>query len=117
MKGTYLQMAAEDSELKYVIVINAETINLKNKTMENKLTAVEWFAEQIVDLSTQLMDKKITQLDFANGLIESEEQAKQMEKKQSKSDFIAGMEFIPVDPNRYEEDSEQYYNETYGKGE
>jgi hypothetical protein len=30
------------------------------------------------------------------------------------NDFIAGMEFIAVDPNRYKEDAEQYYNETYG---
>jgi hypothetical protein len=42
------------------------------------------------------------------------EQSKQIEKERSKSDFIAGMEFIAVDPSRYEEDAEQYYNETYG---
>jgi hypothetical protein len=26
---------------------------------------------------------------------------------------IAGMEFIPVDPNRHQEDAEKYYNETF----
>ena len=26
---------------------------------------------------------------------------------------IAGMEFIPVDPNKHQEDAEQYYNETF----
>ena len=39
---------------------------------------------------------------------------KEMEKEQIISDNIAGMEFIPVDPNRYQEDAEDYYNETYG---
>jgi hypothetical protein len=41
-------------------------------------------------------------------------EAKEMEKEQKMNDFIAGMEFIAVDPNRYKEDAEQYYNETYG---
>jgi hypothetical protein len=45
------------------------------------------------------------------------ENLKEMEKEQKMNDFIAGMEFIAVDPNRYKEDAEQYYNETYGKGE
>jgi hypothetical protein len=44
-----------------------------------------------------------------------QEQAKEMEKGQKMNDFIAGMEFIAVDPNRYKEDAEQYYNETYGE--
>lgn len=36
-----------------------------------------------------------------------------LEKQQIVDANIAGMEFIPVDPNRYTEDAEQYYNETY----
>ena len=38
----------------------------------------------------------------------------EVEKEQIMNDFISGMEFIAVDPNRYKEDAEQYYNETYG---
>ena len=41
------------------------------------------------------------------------EQAKEMEKDQIIDANIAGMEFIPVDPNKYQQDAEQYYNETY----
>ena len=37
------------------------------------------------------------------------------EREQKKNDFIAGMEFIPVDPNKYQEDAEQYFKETYNE--
>ena len=36
-----------------------------------------------------------------------------IEKQQIKDANIAGMEFIPCDTNRYEEDSENYYSQTY----
>jgi hypothetical protein len=45
------------------------------------------------------------------------EQAKEMEKEQIIDANIAGMEFIPVDPNRHQEDAEQYYNETFNTEE
>lgn len=64
-------------------------------------TAVEWLIKRYHDYGT-LYYENMTK-------------AKEMEKQQSKKDFIAGMEFIPVDPNRYEEDAEEYYNETYNK--
>lgn len=35
------------------------------------------------------------------------------EREQIEEANIAGMEFIPVDPNRYKEDAEQYFKETY----
>jgi len=41
----------------------------------------------------------------------------QEEKEQIIDANIAGMEFIPVDPNRYQEDAEQYYNETFKTNE
>ena len=28
---------------------------------------------------------------------------------------VAGMEFIPVDPSKYQQDAENYYNQTYVK--
>jgi hypothetical protein len=40
-----------------------------------------------------------------------------MEKEQIIDANIAGMEFIPVDPNRHQEDAEQYYNETFNTKE
>ena len=63
-----------------------------------KQTAVEWLAE-------------ICGLQDLEGVIAK---AKEMEKEQTMNDFIAGMEFIAVDPWRYEEDAEEYYKETYG---
>jgi hypothetical protein len=47
----------------------------------------------------------------------SMQQAKEIEKEQIIDANIAGMEFIPVDPNRYQEDAEQYYNETFSTKE
>ena len=35
------------------------------------------------------------------------------EKEQIVEANIAGMEFIPVDPNKYQQDAEQYYNQKY----
>jgi hypothetical protein len=40
-------------------------------------------------------------------------EAKEMEKEQIIDANIAGMEFIPVDPNKHQEDAEQYYNEIF----
>jgi hypothetical protein len=41
--------------------------------------------------------------------------AKEIEKEQIIYSHISGMQFIPVDPNHYYNDSEQYFNETYNK--
>jgi 3-dehydroquinate dehydratase len=73
-----------------------------------KQTAVEWLAWEIGGLDTGMSYHHFTK---------KVEQAKEMEKEQKMNDFIAGMEFIAVDPNRYKEDAEQYYNETYGGAE
>ena len=66
-------------------------------------TSVEWLVEKLQESGIPLLKDELEMI----------KQAKEMEKNQSKKDFIAGMEFIPVDPNRYDEDAEQYYNETY----
>ena len=49
-----------------------------------------------------------------NQIQELVDKFKEIEKEQSINDFISGMEFIAVDPNKYKEDAEKYYNETYG---
>ena len=76
-----------------------------DKEMSKQQTAVEWLACEIGGLDTG-----VSYHYFAKKV----EEAKEMEKEQKMNDFIAGMEFIAVDPNRYKEDAEQYYNETYG---
>ena len=75
---------------------------MKNKTM----TAVEWLIEELEDNGINL--------DLAFELVE---QAKEMEKEQIIEAHISGMEFIAVDPNKYVEDAEEYYNKTYKKEE
>ncbi len=75
----------------------------------NKQTAIEWLWNNLTDdMIGELSPEQI------KSIYELIEQAKAMDKEQKMNDFIAGMEFIAVDPNRYKEDAEQYYNETYG---
>jgi hypothetical protein len=71
-----------------------------------KQTAVEWLANEMPVIDWQVPYWKI-KLD----------KAKAMEKEQIIDANIAGMEFIPVDPNRHQEDAEQYYNETFNTNE
>ena len=70
----------------------------------SKQTAVEWFNDEI--LIHLNFDQRLYLKDISK-------QAKEMEKEQIKEAHIAGMEFIAVDPNKYDEDAGQYYNETY----
>ena len=47
-----------------------------------------------------------TAIDYAETMLEQE-------KDTMKSCIVMGMEFIPVDPNNYNEDAEEVYNETF----
>jgi len=68
-----------------------------------KQTAVEW-----------LRDLYKNQPAYDEFILDEQwEKALEMEKEQIIDANIAGMEFIPVDPNRHQEDAEQYYNETF----
>lgn len=66
------------------------------------MTAVEWLVDHLKEYG----------FDFSHHEREIE-QAKEMEKQQIIDAFIVGMKFIPVDPNKYDQDAEQYYNDTY----
>jgi hypothetical protein len=72
-----------------------------------KKTAVEWLRD--------LYENQPAYDEFI--LDEQWEKAIEMEKEQIIDANIAGMEFIPVDPNRHQEDAEQYYNETFNTKE
>jgi hypothetical protein len=61
-----------------------------------------------------LIPDPISEEDFEHN-INCWKQAKKMEKQQIIDSNIAGMEFIAVDPNKYMQDSEQFYKETYGE--
>jgi hypothetical protein len=69
-----------------------------------KQTAVEWLIEKIENNVHHTI--RIPNEYF--------EQAKAMEKEQIIDSHIAGMEFIAVDPSKYKQDANEYYNETHG---
>jgi len=69
-------------------------------------TAVEWLFSQIP-----------FEWSSSRAAYEALAIAKQMEKEQIIAANIAGMEFIPVDPNRHQKDAEEYYNETFNTNE
>jgi hypothetical protein len=70
-------------------------------------TAVEWLKD--------LYENQDAYDEFI--LDEQWEKALEMEKEQIIDANIAGMEFIPVDPNRHQEDAEEYYNITFNTNE
>ena len=69
-------------------------------------TAVEWLKQKLLLLPKPIYNSEIEKY-F--------DQAKQMHREQIEKANIAGMEFIPVDPNRYESDASDYYTQTYGE--
>ena len=80
-----------------------------------KQTAVEWLIKKVNGQSTGLgMYGMNVRIDIPADIIQ---QAKEMEKEQIVDANLAGMQFIPVDPDRYQEDAEQYYNETFNTNE
>ena len=72
-----------------------------------QISAVQWLVEQM------LVNNYINKKQYENCKSWLLDEAKQLEKKQIIDANIAGMEFIPVDPNKYNQDAEQYYNEKY----
>jgi len=72
-----------------------------------KQTAVEW-----------LRDLYENQPAYDESILDEQwQKALEMEKEQIIAANIAGMEFIPVDPNRHQEDAELYYSETFNINE
>jgi hypothetical protein len=95
-------------ELKTTSSQDLITVNAINQVIKmSNQTAVEWLQERLLlSLSDELKS--------LNGFFVI---AKEMEKQMIMDAHIAGMEFIAVYPNKYVEDAEQYYNETYKKEE
>lgn len=78
-----------------------------------KQTAVEWYEKEVNSLFEKYEAKEISYRDFLVMKHNLFYQAKEKEKEQIIYAHISGMEFIPVDPNHYYNDAEQYFNETY----
>jgi hypothetical protein len=74
---------------------------------ETKVTAVEWYKSEVLNLHIDLESKQITLGEFAVKYVEKFEQAQAMEKRQIIDAFQS---------YKYsEKPAEQYYTETYGK--
>jgi hypothetical protein len=68
-------------------------------------TAVNWLIDEIKNFDSG-RSKYYSKISIYN-------HAYRMEKEQIIDANIAGMKFIAVDPTLYQQDAEQYYNETY----
>jgi hypothetical protein len=77
----------------------------------SKLTAVEILEIKLLGIVS--FDSEV----LRNKYKEQFKIAKEVEKEQIIEAHFSGMEFIAVDPNKYVEDAEEYYNETYKKEE
>ena len=81
---------------------------------ENRLSSLKE-VQATANLETQdFLETKIEELE---GCILSAELMLEKEEETIKKCIVMGMEFIPVDPSRYEEDSELIFNETFNTKE
>jgi len=82
--------------------------------MENKITAVEWFIEQLEQKGVALENVSIRRIQISvdvSEYLDLKRQAKQMEKEQIKDAYFIGGH--DIQNNRYR-GMHEYYNETYG---
>jgi hypothetical protein len=79
--------------------------------MESK-TAVEWYAEQEIELTLDFISKKINDFEYGIKKLRLFEQAKEMEKQQIIDAHIEGFYSPPFGKSRNRE-AEKYYNETF----
>jgi hypothetical protein len=70
--------------------------------MAKQQTAVDWLWDKLSNNYTNTVP-----------LLTLIHEAKQMERQQIIDANIAGMEFIPVDYEKYQQDAEQYYTQTF----
>jgi len=82
--------------------------------MENKQTAVEWFASEVLKLNRELVSKTISIDGFIHKSEQILERAKQMEKEQIMKAYESGCigEQFELNCNQ---SKEEYYTKTYGK--
>ena len=82
--------------------------------MKNKQTAVEWLESEMHELDYDRIFSSFEEYDTEREKLW--EQAKQMQEEQIKNAYEEGEDNIDSDGCQIEKkDSEQYYNETYGK--
>jgi|LakMenE01Jun11ns_1017448.scaffolds.fasta_scaffold8104966_1 hypothetical protein len=79
--------------------------------MPETKTAVEWLAKELTSLSWDYLTGSVDNKTYNLKHTEILNQAKEMEKQQIKDAFYDGKNLY----NNWEDGSNQYYNETYGK--
>ncbi len=81
--------------------------------MENKQTAIEWFASEALKFHLNASTKTLPIAVFEVAYLQLVEQAKQIEKEQIKDAHLIGLiTSLEIEATKQ---AEQYYNETYGK--
>jgi hypothetical protein len=81
--------------------------------MENKQTAIEWFASEALKFHLNASTKTLPIAVFEVAYLQLVEQAIQMEKEQIKDAHLIGLiTSLEIEATKQ---SEEYYNETYGK--
>jgi hypothetical protein len=80
-------------------------------------TAVEWYTDELLGIKLEFAMGVIAESEYHTKRRKAFEQAKQIEKEQSKQDYDAGLFDGTMDDvkDRLYKNAEQYYNETYGK--
>jgi len=87
-----------------------------NSRKKQKKTAVDWFAEEVDKLVTDLQKGKIQPSEYLIGFFNLRDKAKKRERKQIKDAYDIGL-ITPFDydwEKRETKDDKQYYTETYG---
>lgn len=87
---------------------------MKEATM-SKQTSIEWFAQKDTELTIQFLEGKLNQIQLAIEKMQCLNKAKQMHKEEIEDAFNNGMsnsEDYFTDGKT--EESENYYQETYG---
>jgi hypothetical protein len=82
-------------------------------TNNKQQTAVDLFAEKTFNLIELMKRKWVNQEEFLDGMIKARNEAKEMEKEQSKSIFQCGRQFQLTGEGTFKE----VWEETYGGGE
>lgn len=79
--------------------------------MENKMTAVEWYSNKLVEILGDMCNEFTQEQTLANHY--ALKQAKEMEKQQIMDAHGDDRSYLQDDGSHKTIDGEQYYNETY----
>ena len=79
-----------------------------------KQTAVEWFAEQEIQLTIDFAQKKINNVEYGIRKLRLIDQAKEMEKEQIMHAWLIDG-YTDITDDNWKKEFNEYYKETYEK--